>query len=233
MGLGVLCFTTGSPDTLAPLVERYKTEIVNAEPVGEYVNNNVMVTSQMLCLEDGQKVRDIASDMTSGYQNSLVFHYLDTFPTPPGIPEWPALIPEPTPAEIGERIEAGLVCMGTPDEVREVGAGVRRHRRRPARVRHAVDDDAGGDRDRGGRDVRQARDPAVRQRPRAPHDAAARGVRRGARAAAVDVALPRARRPAREHGRVRRARSRWSRARAAGSAPRPRCDSPPRARPWR
>jgi alkanesulfonate monooxygenase SsuD/methylene tetrahydromethanopterin reductase-like flavin-dependent oxidoreductase (luciferase family) len=117
MGLGVLCFTTGSPDTLAPLVEKYKTEIANAEPVGEYVNDNVMVTSQLLCLEDGQKVRDIAANMTSGYQNSLVFHYLDTFPTPPGVPEWPALIPEATPADIDERIKAGLVCMGTPDEV--------------------------------------------------------------------------------------------------------------------
>ena len=117
MGLGVLCFTTGSPETLAPLIEIYKKEIVNAEPVGEYVNDNVMVTSQMLCLEDGQKVRDIASNMTSGYQNSLVFRYLDTFPTPPGVPEWPALIPEPTPEDIDARIEAGLVCMGTPDEV--------------------------------------------------------------------------------------------------------------------
>jgi alkanesulfonate monooxygenase SsuD/methylene tetrahydromethanopterin reductase-like flavin-dependent oxidoreductase (luciferase family) len=117
MGLGVLCFTTGSPDVLAPLVETYKKEIVNAEPVGEYVNNNVMVTSQMLCLEDGQKAREIASDMTSGYQNSLVFHYLDTFPTPPGIPEWPVLIPEPTIEDLDARIESGLVCVGTPEEV--------------------------------------------------------------------------------------------------------------------
>jgi alkanesulfonate monooxygenase SsuD/methylene tetrahydromethanopterin reductase-like flavin-dependent oxidoreductase (luciferase family) len=117
MGIGVLCFTTGSPEMLAPLVDVYKSTIEKAEPVGEYVNNNVMVTSQMLCLEDGQRARDIAADMASGYQNSLVFHYLDTFPKPPGIPRWPALIPEPTPAELEERIGAGLVCVGTPEEV--------------------------------------------------------------------------------------------------------------------
>lgn len=117
LGLGVLCFTTGSPDSLAPLVEIYKREIEHAEPVGEYVNDNVMVTSQMLCLEDGQKAREIACDMTSGYQNSLVFHYLDTFPTPPGIPRWPALIPEPSREELDARIADGLVCMGTPEEV--------------------------------------------------------------------------------------------------------------------
>jgi hypothetical protein len=55
--------------------------------------------------------------MNSGYQNSLVFHYLDTFPKPPGIPTYPDLIPEPTPADLEERIGAGLVCSGTPEEV--------------------------------------------------------------------------------------------------------------------
>jgi alkanesulfonate monooxygenase SsuD/methylene tetrahydromethanopterin reductase-like flavin-dependent oxidoreductase (luciferase family) len=117
MGIGVLCFTMGSPEMLAPLVEVYKQTIEDVEPVGEYVNNNVMVTSQMLCLEDGQKARDLACNMDSSYQNSLVFHYLDTFPKPPGIPKYPDLIPEPTPAEMEERIGAGLVCVGTPEEV--------------------------------------------------------------------------------------------------------------------
>ncbi|MEY2473835.1 MAG: hypothetical protein QOK28_3164 [Actinomycetota bacterium] len=116
MGLGVLCFTTGSPKTLAPLIETYKREIKNAEPVGEYVNNNVMVTSQMLCLEDGQKARDIACNMTSGYHTSLVFRYLDTFPKPPGIPEWPALIPDATPEQMDQSIKNGLTTIGTPDE---------------------------------------------------------------------------------------------------------------------
>jgi alkanesulfonate monooxygenase SsuD/methylene tetrahydromethanopterin reductase-like flavin-dependent oxidoreductase (luciferase family) len=117
MGLGVLCFTMGSPESLKPLIETYKNEIEHAEPVGEYVNNNIMVTSQMLCLEDGQRARDIACNMTSGYQNSLVFRYLDTFPKPPGIPTWPDLIPEPTPEGLNASIDAGLVCIGTPDEV--------------------------------------------------------------------------------------------------------------------
>jgi len=117
MGLGVLCFTMGSPESLKRLIEVYKTEIENAEPVGAYVNNNIMLTSQMLCLEDGQKARDIACNMTSGYQNSLVFRYLDTFPKPPGIPVWPDLIPEPTPEGLDASIKAGLVCVGTPEEV--------------------------------------------------------------------------------------------------------------------
>jgi alkanesulfonate monooxygenase SsuD/methylene tetrahydromethanopterin reductase-like flavin-dependent oxidoreductase (luciferase family) len=116
MGLGVLCFTMGSPASLAPLIETYKKEIEHAEPVGEYVNNNVMVTSQMLCLEDGDRAREIACNMTSGYQNSLVFRYLDTFPKPPGLPVWPDLIPEPTRAGLDQQIAKGLVCVGTPEE---------------------------------------------------------------------------------------------------------------------
>jgi alkanesulfonate monooxygenase SsuD/methylene tetrahydromethanopterin reductase-like flavin-dependent oxidoreductase (luciferase family) len=117
MGLGVLCFTMGTPATLAPLIETYKKEIENAEPVGEYVNNNIMVTSQMLCLENGKKAREIACDMTSGYHTSLVFRYLDTFPRPPGIPEWPDVLPEPDLDGLEAQIKAGHVCIGTPDEV--------------------------------------------------------------------------------------------------------------------
>jgi len=116
MGLGVLCFTMGAPDSLARLIETYKKQIEHAEPVGAYVNNNVMVTSQMLCLEDGRKARDIACNMASGYQNSLVFRYLDTFPKPPGIPVWPDLIPEPTPERLEQQIRKGLVVIGTPEE---------------------------------------------------------------------------------------------------------------------
>jgi alkanesulfonate monooxygenase SsuD/methylene tetrahydromethanopterin reductase-like flavin-dependent oxidoreductase (luciferase family) len=117
MGLGVLCFTMSSPESLKPLIEEYKEEIARCdEPAGAYINDNVMVTSQMLCLEDGQRARDIACNMTSGYQNSLVFRYLDTFPKPPGLPVWPDLIPEPTPADLEARIEAGLTVIGTPEE---------------------------------------------------------------------------------------------------------------------
>jgi hypothetical protein len=54
--------------------------------------------------------------MASGYQNSLVFRYLDTFPKPPGLPVWPDLIPEPTPDGLDAQIAKGLVCVGTPDE---------------------------------------------------------------------------------------------------------------------
>jgi alkanesulfonate monooxygenase SsuD/methylene tetrahydromethanopterin reductase-like flavin-dependent oxidoreductase (luciferase family) len=116
MGLGVLCFTSGSPSQLAPLIEVYKQTIEKAEPVGDYVNDNVMVTTQMLCLEDGQKARELACTMASSYHQSLVFRYLDTFPKPPFIPTWPEVLPEPTREEMDVRIAKGLVAVGTPDD---------------------------------------------------------------------------------------------------------------------
>jgi alkanesulfonate monooxygenase SsuD/methylene tetrahydromethanopterin reductase-like flavin-dependent oxidoreductase (luciferase family) len=116
MGLGVLCFATTTRDALARLIETYKNAIGDAEPVGGYVNDNVMVTSQMLCLEDGDRARRIASDMTSGYQNSLVYRYLDTFPKPPFVPDWPATIPEPTVEQLEAAVADGAVLIGDPEE---------------------------------------------------------------------------------------------------------------------
>ena len=52
-----------------------------------------MVTTQMLCLEDGARAKAIATDMTTGYHYSNLFRYLDTFPRPDGIPAWPAAHP--------------------------------------------------------------------------------------------------------------------------------------------
>jgi len=76
-----------------------------------------MVTTQLLCLEDGQRVRDLGGNLGMGYHRSLLLRYLDTFPKPEGVPEWPELLPDPTPAEIDEAIKAGETPYGTPDEV--------------------------------------------------------------------------------------------------------------------
>jgi alkanesulfonate monooxygenase SsuD/methylene tetrahydromethanopterin reductase-like flavin-dependent oxidoreductase (luciferase family) len=117
MGLGVLCFTIGGPESIKPLVELYKNEIQRAEPVGDFVNDNIMVTTQLLCLEDGQRARDLGADMGQGYHRSLLLRYLDTFPRPAGIPQWPELLPDPTPDEIDASIAAGDTAYGTPEEV--------------------------------------------------------------------------------------------------------------------
>jgi alkanesulfonate monooxygenase SsuD/methylene tetrahydromethanopterin reductase-like flavin-dependent oxidoreductase (luciferase family) len=118
LGVGVLCFGFSTPDQLTPLVARYKEKVVDCkEPVGGFVNNNVMITTQMICMEDGAKARQTFLDSDSNYHLSLVFRYLDTFPKPPGIPVWPEIIPAMDAATLDAAIAAGATAVGTPDEV--------------------------------------------------------------------------------------------------------------------
>ena len=120
MGLGVLCFTAARPTDLAPLIEVYKANIKKAEPVGEFVNDTVAVVSQFMCLEDHDEAVGWLSNSGTGYQNSLLFRYLDTFPRPKSIPAWPEILPEPTREQVEQRIESGYSCVGTPDDCVEV-----------------------------------------------------------------------------------------------------------------
>lgn len=94
MGLGVLCFSMMGPEALKPLIETYKLAIEDAEPVGEYVNKNVMATSSMLCLEDSDRVKAIMPTLGMSRHISLLFRYLDTFPRIEGVPEWPEVLPD-------------------------------------------------------------------------------------------------------------------------------------------
>ncbi|HEX3794517.1 MAG TPA: LLM class flavin-dependent oxidoreductase [Acidimicrobiales bacterium] len=118
LGVGILCFGFSTPDQLTPLIARYKEKIEDCkDPVGAYVNNNVMVTTQMICMEDGAKARKAFLESESNYHLSLVFRYLDTFPKPKGLPEWPEIVPGLDAATLDLAIGAGQIAIGSPDEV--------------------------------------------------------------------------------------------------------------------
>jgi alkanesulfonate monooxygenase SsuD/methylene tetrahydromethanopterin reductase-like flavin-dependent oxidoreductase (luciferase family) len=118
LGVGVLCFGFSSPESLTPLVSRYKEKIQDCKnPVGGFVNNNVMVTTQMLCMEDGGKARKLFLEADTNYFISILFRYLDTFPRPAGIPDWPEIIPAMTAEQLDAAIAAGEMAIGSPDEV--------------------------------------------------------------------------------------------------------------------
>jgi alkanesulfonate monooxygenase SsuD/methylene tetrahydromethanopterin reductase-like flavin-dependent oxidoreductase (luciferase family) len=119
LGLGVICFTGGSPEKMKPLIELYKETVVDAEPVGAYVNDNVAIATSFMCLDDGDAARDWMTRSRNGRQQSLVFKYLDTFPKPPGIPDWPDEIPDPTLEQLRSGFEKGTSIVGTPDECAE------------------------------------------------------------------------------------------------------------------
>ena len=63
--------------------------------------------------------RPVATDMGSNLLQSLVFRYHTTFPKPPGVPDWPEILPAPTIDDINYRIDEGYLLCGDPDEVLE------------------------------------------------------------------------------------------------------------------
>ena len=117
-GLGVLGFSIGSLQDMEPVLTAYKKAIVNAEPVGSYVNDNIMVTTAALVSENEEKAIKTACLPGSSYLGSNVYRYHDTFPHPAGVPQWPDLIPDATPDSIVHRRMAGGI-VGDPDHALE------------------------------------------------------------------------------------------------------------------
>ena len=119
LGLGVLAFTTRAIPDMKPLVDVYKERIQSAEPVGAYVNDNIMITTGMVCLEDGKKAREAVTKMGIVYLQSLVYYYHDTIPPPEGATRWPDSAPEPDLEQVEWMIDNGYLICGSPDECAE------------------------------------------------------------------------------------------------------------------
>jgi alkanesulfonate monooxygenase SsuD/methylene tetrahydromethanopterin reductase-like flavin-dependent oxidoreductase (luciferase family) len=120
LGIGALGFNFSPIHDMKPMIDSYKQGIANCtEPIGRYVNDNIMVTNGVLCFEDGDRARELATNPMRGYLYTLVCLYHDTFPKPAWAPVWPEP-PIPLDREGVERVinAGGLLC-GTPDEVCE------------------------------------------------------------------------------------------------------------------
>jgi len=113
-GLGVLGFSVGAIAELEPVMKAYKKTIPDAEPIGAFVNDNIMVTSGAYVSEDAAQAVENACLPNASYLGSNVYRYHDTFPHPEGVPVWPDLVPDPTPEAIPFLHERGLIC-GDPD----------------------------------------------------------------------------------------------------------------------
>lgn len=119
-GLGVICFTFGAPESLAPLIATYKELVQDpSDPLGDWVNDNVMVVNQMVVLDDRDEAFALASRIGFSYYQALVVRWLDSFPRPAGFPQWPELPPEPTPAMLEIAAGMGAMICGDPDDARK------------------------------------------------------------------------------------------------------------------
>jgi alkanesulfonate monooxygenase SsuD/methylene tetrahydromethanopterin reductase-like flavin-dependent oxidoreductase (luciferase family) len=117
LGLGAFCFTHGTPKKIAPLIQAYKDAVGQCtDPAGDYVNDNIMVVTNMICMENREEAFEVAVNSGMNYYTSLQMHWLDNIPKPPNFPVWPELIPEPSVDELKKAVEIGMVVVGDPDD---------------------------------------------------------------------------------------------------------------------
>jgi alkanesulfonate monooxygenase SsuD/methylene tetrahydromethanopterin reductase-like flavin-dependent oxidoreductase (luciferase family) len=119
MGLGVIGFSIDSLAVAEKAVKVYKKAAANAEPIGAFANNYLMAVCQASISEDREKAIDWACGPENAYYNSQTFRYHDTFQRPPGIPEWPEIMPQHDRDSVPLLQEAGMP-IGDPDEALRV-----------------------------------------------------------------------------------------------------------------
>jgi alkanesulfonate monooxygenase SsuD/methylene tetrahydromethanopterin reductase-like flavin-dependent oxidoreductase (luciferase family) len=122
LGIGAIAFNFEPVYSLKGRIDAYKEAIVDCtEPIGQFKNDNVMMTNGVVCMADRAHARDIVKRAGRGYLYTMVCMYHDTIPKPDYAPVWPTP-PFPPPAtdeQIDELIKAGWLLCGTPDEVCE------------------------------------------------------------------------------------------------------------------
>lgn len=119
LGVGAIAFNFEPVMNLKGRIENYKQGIAECtEPLGEFLNDNVMMTNAVICLADGKRAREIAMSEGRGYLNSLVALYHSTIPPQKGGVTWPerprAIRNE---EELDFAIDNGYLLCGTPEEV--------------------------------------------------------------------------------------------------------------------
>jgi len=121
-GIGAIAFNFEPIFNLKGRVDAYKEAIQNpTDQIGQYKNDNVMMTNAVICLENRERAREIAMSSGRGYLVTMVNLYHDTMPKSPDAITWPqAPIAVPWTEELLDQlIEGGYMLCGTPDEVCE------------------------------------------------------------------------------------------------------------------
>ena len=120
LGLGALCFTFGTPAEIADHVRNYKEGIKRCtNPIGGFVNDNIAVTTNMLCLEDGDEARRLYADAKVEKFTEYFFKWLDSIPRPKVMPQTGPVGPLPvtTPDQLKAGLAGGGRQIGSPEEI--------------------------------------------------------------------------------------------------------------------
>jgi alkanesulfonate monooxygenase SsuD/methylene tetrahydromethanopterin reductase-like flavin-dependent oxidoreductase (luciferase family) len=126
-GIGAIAFNFEPIFNLRGRIEAYKEGAANCtDPIGQFKNDNVMITNSVICFEDRKRAREMLMRKGRGYLVTMVNLYHDTMPKSTDGITWPD-----TPVNLSDishgdddalvdsLIEGGFLLCGTPDEVAE------------------------------------------------------------------------------------------------------------------
>jgi alkanesulfonate monooxygenase SsuD/methylene tetrahydromethanopterin reductase-like flavin-dependent oxidoreductase (luciferase family) len=127
LGIGAIAFNFEPIFNLRGRIEAYKEGIAKCtDPIGQFKNDNVMITNSVICCETREEARKIALRNGRGYLVTMVNLYHDTMPKSQDAITWPSaplslrdLAAGDEEALLDSIIDGGLMLCGTPDEVSE------------------------------------------------------------------------------------------------------------------
>ena len=127
LGIGAIAFNFEPIYNLKGRIAAYKQGIADCtEPLGDYMNDNVMMTNAVVCLGDRKRAREIALNSNAGYLVTMVNLYHDTMPKSPDAITWPSppikladLAGDDPDGFLDTLIKGGYMLVGEPDEVCE------------------------------------------------------------------------------------------------------------------
>jgi alkanesulfonate monooxygenase SsuD/methylene tetrahydromethanopterin reductase-like flavin-dependent oxidoreductase (luciferase family) len=121
LGIGAIAFNFEPIYNLKGRIDAYKEAAADpVEIIGQFQNDNVMMTNAVICLDDRERARQIAKSAGRGYLYSMVCLYHDTMPKKEGARTWPEPpISVNDDATLDWLIESGYLLCGTPDDVAE------------------------------------------------------------------------------------------------------------------
>ena len=124
LGIGAIAFNFEPIYNLQGRIDAYKEAIQSpTEQIGQYKNDNVMMTNSVICLADRDHARAVAKRAGLGYLVTMVNLYHDTMPKSPDAHVWPTPPPtygfELSDEMLDELIKGGYLLCGNPEEVCE------------------------------------------------------------------------------------------------------------------
>ena len=107
LGLGCLVNTLGGTDKTRLLIDAYYDSIENANPVGHFLNKQVVASTIGFCDENGKKAREKGADVASWYLNQSKQRFAL---------EWAGVDPDGVPPEYQLYVSGGSVRGGGPSQ---------------------------------------------------------------------------------------------------------------------